>query len=32
MCLKNLFQSETMDMGITTKFNPDQSREQVYSP
>ena len=29
--MKNLFQSETMDMGITTKFNPDQSREKVHS-
>ena len=32
MCLKNLFQSETMDMGMTTKFNLDQSPEQVHSP
>ena len=31
MCMKNLFQSENMDVGITTKFNPDQSREKVYS-
>ena len=32
MCLKNLFQSETMVMNLTTKFNPDQSPEQVHSP
>ena len=31
MCMKKLFQSETMDMGITTKFNPDQSREKIHS-
>ena len=32
MCLKNLFQSETMDMGMTTKFNSDHRSEQVHSP
>ena len=32
MCLKNLFQSETMDMNMTTKFNLDQYPEQVHSP
>ncbi len=32
MCLKNLFQSETMDMGMTTKFNSDHCPEQVHSP
>ena len=32
MCLKNLFQSETMDMGMSTKFHSDQSLEQVHSP
>ena len=31
MCMKNLFQSETMNMDITTKFNLDQSREKVHS-
>ena len=32
MCLKNLFRLETMDMDMTTKFNPDKYPEQDHSP
>ena len=32
MCLKNLFQSETMDMGISTNFIPDPFPGQDHIP